>query len=147
MTTEERLETLERKVEEQQQGLSTAKRRNKYLLLGLVVLAIAWASTTTMTQIGKGIVRAEKFELVDSHRRVCARLAVLDEFGSGLFLYDKNGTTGAAMFAVDNGPMLALSDKNGTPRAILAVSDDGPGLSLYDANALDANALPIWSAP
>jgi len=117
MTIEERLEALER-------GLSAAKRRNKYLLIGLVLLAVAWAFTsatgTVQAQAGDKIIRAEKFELVDPQGRVRALLSVSDEIG----------------------PELGLFDENGKLRAGLIVSDKGPALDL-----LDENGHPIWSAP
>jgi len=138
MTIEERLEALER-------GLSAAKRRNKYLLIGLVVLAIGWAFTSTtgtvQAQGGENIVRAEKFELVDSQGNVRAALAVTDS-GPTLEFYDENGKTRAALNVFDSGPMLRLYDESETFRAVLAVSYDVPWLCL-----LDANGRPIWSAP
>jgi hypothetical protein len=162
MTTEERLEALER-------GLSAAKRRNRYLLIGLVVLAVAWAFTittrTVRAQSNENIVQAERFELVDSEGNVCAELSVFGS-GPGLVLYDKDGAIRAGLTVSDeSGPGLSLFDENETFRARLAVSDSGPGLALYDENeknraklaVLDAfgpglylydeNEDPVWSAP
>jgi hypothetical protein len=163
MTTEERLESLER-------GLSAAKRRNKYLLIGLVALAVAWAFTittrTVRAQSNENIVQAERFELVDSEGNVCAELSVFDS-GPGLVLYDENGTIRAGLTVSDeSGPGLSLFDENETFRARLAVSDAfGPGLALYDENEknraklavldefgpglylYDEDERPVWSAP
>jgi hypothetical protein len=127
MTTEERLEALER-------GLSAAKRRNKYLLIGLVVFALGFGFTITtgavQAQPDENIIRAEMFELVDSQGNTRARLGV-DDSGSAL---------------------LALSDKNGEPRVVLSVTDIGPGLGMFDdlgpgLELLDENWDIIWSAP
>ncbi len=161
MTIEERLESLER-------GLSAAKRRNKYLLIGLVLLAVAWALTsatgTVQAQAGENIIRAERFELVDSQGRVRGVLSATDD-GAGLYLYDENGKGCATLCVSDElGPGLAVCDANGTSRAMLDVLDGDPELVLYRADGtgragqtvLDRAAglglfrwdeRPIWSAP
>ena len=146
MTTEERLESLER-------GLSAAKLRNKYLLIGLVILAIAWAFTSTtgtvQAQAGENIIQAESFELVDSQGTVRAALVVHDD-EPGLALYDENGTVRAALGMSEFGPVLGLADENGNLRATLGVSDElGPGLYLYDEignvrAGLDVRELGSW---
>ena len=161
MTTQERLEALER-------GLSAAKRRNKYLLIGLVLLAVAWAFTSTtgtvQAQTGENVVRAERFELVDSEGRVRAGLGVFNGM-PGLLLYDANGTNRVELSVSDRGTGLFLYDANETPRAKLLASDDGSALGLFDTNGKhragltvlaeigpelylwDANEHLLWSAP
>jgi len=160
MTIEERLESLER-------GLSAAKRRNKYLLIGLVVLAIAWAFTSTTgtvhAQAGGNIIQAEGFELVDSQGNVRARLTMLDS-GPGP-AFDENGNTQAGQDVIDGGPMLGLYDENETLRAGMVVYGSDPLLWLSDVNwpgyayhgaVLDGRPMLgfsnydgrlIWSAP
>jgi hypothetical protein len=138
MTIEERLETLER-------GLSAAKRRNRYLLIGLVVLGIAWAGTITtgcvQTQTGDKAIRTEKIEVVDSQGRVRASLGVADG-GPALAMYDEKGKPRAGLVVTEKVPGLFLYDENGKLRASLGVADDGPGLLLRDLNG-----KTIWSAP
>jgi len=139
MTTQERLEALER-------GLSAAKRRNKYLLIGLVLLAVAWAFTSiagiVQTRARDKIIRAEGLELVDSRGNVRITLG-MTEFGPALRLFDENGRFRASLIVSDNGPALALCDENETPRAGLTVTEFGPGLCLYDKNGKGCADLKV----
>ena len=150
MTTEERLEALERKTEEQRRGLSVAKRRNKYLLIGLVILAIAWAFTSTtetvQAQAGGNIIQAEGFELVDSQGHVRAMLSLIDN-EPRLTLFSENGTLFVSLGGLNGEPgqALALCDENGMPRIALQVRDSEPELILQDENGMIRAGLVIYN--
>ena len=161
MTIENRLEALER-------GLSAAKRRNRYLLVGLVVLAVIWAFTSIMGPVqakaGENIIRAEGFELVDSHGHTSAVLGVTSR-GPVLGLYDENGELRVGLTVFNGEPGLSLLDENGKFRAVLDVTDFvGPRLLMRDENGQprasmvivdgeprlyldDENGRLLWSAP
>ena len=160
MTTEERLEILERE-------LARATRRNNWFAagLGLAVglLAVGWFFTGFVTRTVKEV-RTRKFTLVDGKGRSRALLSV-DQAGPGLSLSDENGKkrVGLAAFkqasgmslydekgenrdmlSVDKtGSGLALSDENGKKRAGMAVFRDASGLSLYDENGKHRATLAV----
>ncbi len=142
MTTEERLVALER-------GLAAAGRRNKYLLIGLVVLAVGWAFTSTtrtvQAQADENIIRAEKFELVDSQGRVRAVLGLgISDNETGLTLFDENGMPRIVLAKLDSGMCLSMFDENGTGCAELSISDAGTGLlSLSDKNGTCRASLSV----
>ena len=94
MTTEDRLEKLERE-------LSRANRRNRCLLavvgLAVVGLGLAWAwNKTTATAQGQGaaaapkVIRAKEFILQDANGKLRAVLSV-EKGEPGLHLYDEKG--------------------------------------------------------
>ncbi len=118
MTTEKRLASLE--------------RSNKYMLIGLVVLAVGWAFTSTtqtvQAQADENIVRAEGFELVDAQGRVLASLDVLDMSMLLLLGIINDETEMDKLTAPDSMTALSLCDENGMPRAVLCET----GLHLYD---------------
>jgi len=135
MTTEERLENLERE-------LARAKRRTRRLLAGAVLVLgiglVVWAfgPDKTLAQVAAGgvkEVRANQFLLVDENGKPRAKLSV-DKDGPWLVLADENGKDRAALGVDEDGPRLALLDANGKVRAGLAMDEDGPGLYLYDEN-------------
>jgi len=155
VTTEERLENLERE-------LARAKRRNRRLLaaVGLVagVFAVAWivpGTDTAHAVAGAGIanraeaqgsgvppvIRAGQFELVDGNGKVRAVLEVTKD-RPRLALYDETGKSRVILNASKHGPGLALFDENGRIRALLNVSKDGPRLGLFGADEKG-----IWQAP
>ena len=110
MTTEERLENLERE-------LTRVKRNNRLLMLGTVILAVLvlgwypltqqWVSSAYAqgTPTGPKIMRANQF-----------------------ILEDENGKPRASLVLVKDGPVLSLDDENGKTRATLALSKIGPVL-------------------
>ena len=128
MTTEERLETLEKE-------LAHAKCRSRRLLgqyasvwtvvcLAAGAFALVWivAGMVNRAEAQWGgvptVIRANAFLLEDKNGKVRARLAVV----SGFPLVGKDA------------PSLILADENGEPRAWLSVDKDGPALTLYDQN-------------
>ena len=144
MTTEERLEKLEKE-------LARAKRRNRRLLAvaGLVVGAVtlAWivAGTANRAEAQGGgvpaVIRANAFVLVDEKGKTRAELS-MGEYGPGLLLVDENGKTRATLTVDKDWPWLALADENGKTRAMLAVGKNGPVLGL-----LDENGKVKWQTP
>ena len=145
MTTEERLEHIERE-------LTAMKRRKCQLLavggLAIVGLGLAWIltnSTPTAQAQGAGFVpkevRANSFIVEDSNGKMRAALSI-GANGPSLFLLDANGKMRATLALGANGPSLALNDANKEIRASLALGANGPSLALNDANGKN-----VWSAP
>ena len=123
MTTEERLEKMERE-------LARANRRTRWLLAGVVLaivglsLAWTWTKTTAIAQAqGLGtttkVIRANEFILEDENHKPRASLAV-----------DKDGAN------------LSLYDENRKPRGMLSVNKGGAGLRLCGPDG-----ETLWSAP
>lgn len=154
MITEERLEKVEKE-------LARAKRRSRVILLAAAMTVAAVFLLCAGDAVPK-VVRAERFELVDTNGTVRAVLhmsqlaggpelslsgpsgsAHLRVFDSGpqLGLYDKNKTGRVALMVSDVGSELNLRDENGKLRNVLFVASSGPGLSLFDENGMGRVAL------
>jgi len=163
MTTEERLEKLERE-------LNRASRRKCWLLVGMglcfvIVLIACVFRLTAMTAQAAGAVpkeiRAANFILEDGKGKTRASLGMSedgpvlrlnDEKGNmraalyvhdkaGLNLFDEKNKTRAFLGVVQNVPILFLYDETGNARTQLFFSDKtGPGLFLFDEKH---NRLPI----
>jgi hypothetical protein len=155
MTTEERLETLEKE-------LAREKRRARWLLalVALVVgVGVFCASTGTAKEI-----RASKFTLLDQNGKDRAILAV-DETEPGLIFFDEQGKPRARLVVKEKGPEFSFLDQQGTTRVRLSMlSTDGPELVLRDEqdelqfmltappeigpnSAMYQNKEVIWHAP
>ena len=147
MTTEERLETLEKE-------LTRAKRRNRRLLavVGLAAgaFALVWivpGTDTARAVAGAGtanrveaqgsgvpaVIHAGQFVLVDASDKRRAALGV-STIGPALYLFDENGKTRVKLVVATDGPSLTLLDENGKQRAQLGVFKHRPGLTLLDEN-------------
>lgn len=136
MTTDERLEKLERE-------LSRARTRFRWLVVGagLCVMSVAvlyafgqyqTTITSRATKAGTGKeIRANNFVLVDANSQQRASLG-MDEDGVELRLRYGNGNIGAALCLHDEKMVLSLSDNSGKPRAVLGVTKNMPILCLYD---------------
>ncbi len=155
MTTEERLEKLERE-------LAHAKRRNRWLLaivgLAVVGLGLAWTWNKTMpTAQAQGVapagkvIRANKFILEDANGKTRASLSVLDS-GPGLWMYDVNGNPRVLLNVFDlesrvpgkpglGSSGLSLIGKNGKSGAHLTVMDEAPRLMLSDDKHVERVSL------
>ncbi len=168
MTTEERLERLERE-------LTLAKRNNRWLLAaaGIVVLMLvlartfSWTENTAQAQ-GKGskpkVVAANEFVLEDEMGR---RRAVLEAHkGRALLaMMDENGKIRISLDALNSEPGLSLFGEEFDVRAMFGIQEKDPGLVLWDESnnprfvlALDKKlgptlkimgekGKPVWSAP
>jgi hypothetical protein len=134
MTTDERLEKLERE-------LSRARTRFRWLVVGAVaclasaVAIYAYGQVTLKprpgaTEASKEL-RANSFVLEDANGKPRASLG-MDEGGLELRLRYENGNIGAALCLHDDKMVLSLSDNNGKPRAVLGVTQNVPLLCLYD---------------
>lgn len=134
MTTDERLEKLERE-------LSRARTRFRWLVVGAglcfmsVAVIYAYGQYRTgflprATEASKEI-RANNFVLEDANGQPRASLG-MDEDGLELRLKYGNGNIGAALCLHDDKMVLSLSDNNGKPRAVLGVTQNVPLLCLYD---------------
>ena len=131
MTTEERLEKLEKE-------LMRGRRFNCWLLAGLglviVVWVVGWAfrpGTATAQPAGAAAreVRACRFILEDENGKTRAWLEV-NKDGPILSLFDEKDKPRAILKVDKTGPGLGLSDENGKPRVILSVDKDCPILTL-----------------
>ena len=163
MTTEERLEMLERELVE-------TKHRSRRLLIGLALVVVGLGLVWTFAKItgnahaqeDEKILRATAFVLVDDQGRVRGEMKMIAS-GPELRLADENGKARAELIACKDGPVLALSDENGKARVGLSVVKDGPGLVMLDENGktraflntaknmpglvmLDENGKVIWAA-
>jgi len=139
MTIEERLENMER-------ALGRMKRRNRWLLGAILLLAgglivPAVFETTAFRARAQGAktakeIRAKAFVLEDENGKVRAGLSVFRDVPS-LKLSDEYGKTRAALTVIKNGPWLALYDEKGQGRAGLGVLKDSPHLTFFDENGND----------
>jgi hypothetical protein len=145
MTTEERLEILEKKLSDTKHEVLNAKRRNLYLLIGLVVMGIAWGFTVTTgtvkAQSTEDTIQAKEFLLSDSDGYTRAWLGMGDE-GPMLVMYDSDGVERVTLDINNSGTGLGLYDDAEFMRASMSVGSDGPSLDLYDDLEYS-----IWKAP
>lgn len=129
MTTDERLEKLERE-------LARSRRRFRWLIIGaglcFVSAAVLYASWTRSDAAGVNKeLRATSFILEDTNGKPRASLG-MDEDGLELRLRYENGNIGAALCLHDEKMVLSLADNSGKPRAVLGVTKNIPLLCLYD---------------
>ena len=143
MTAEERLATLERRVER-------ASHQNRCLsvALGLVAaaLVLTWAfgSVTPPAQAttaGQRELRARRFVVQGADGEIRATLG-MTEPGSALTLCDASGRTRAMLDVNGDGPWLTLIDETGVPRVIVDVAGGRSRVRLM-GEASDV----LWSAP
>ena len=127
MTTDERLEKLERE-------LARARTRFRWLVVGaglcFVSAAVIYARAPRTTEASKEL-RANNFVLEDANGKPRASLG-MDEDGLELRLRYENGNIGAALCLHDEKMVLSLADNSGKPRAVLGVTKNVPLLCLYD---------------
>ena len=151
MTTEERLEKLERE-------LARPNHPNCWLLpviaLAVVGLALAgtWTRTTAIAQdrgesASPKVIHASAFSLEDENGKVRATLS-MTKGGPRLALYDENGKVRVGLGASKDGSGLSLYDENDKQRLLLAATKDAPALALYNetgkvrATLLVAKSMP-----
>jgi len=114
-----------------QERVESVERHNKRLKVGMlaVLAAVGGLLFVGATEPVAKVVRAQKFEVVDSEGNV--RVGVTTAGGSaGLYVKDKDGKLrlrmGAGMGLTDAGqPSLSMRDKDGNLRVALSVEDDG----------------------
>ena len=90
------------------------------------------------------VVRAQRFEVVDSKGKRRASLSLGADGSPALNLLDKHGKARAALsVGADGSPALALFDKDRKVRAVLALLPDGrPLLAVHDKDG-----RVLWKAP
>lgn len=154
MTSDERLERLERSVQ-------LLNRRGRFLFACLLLTLTAWGThsmhsgTVVAAQAVTEEVRGKAILLEDNAGRVRASirmmsngpaLALLSEDGRpqvllamaadgpSLTMTTESGSRAVALHVLKEGSALFLDDERGTPRAVLAITSDGPSLHLFDTN-------------
>ena len=146
MTTEERLERLERE-------LGRAKRHNRWLLagvalcLGIVLIARASGPPKAAAQpagAASKVVHANGFVLEDRKGKTRAKL-VMSKGRPGLALYDEKGKTRAGMSVSKDGPGFFLADEGGKLRAAMDLMKGGaPRLFLKDEKGTARAILALF---
>jgi len=97
-----------------------------------------------MIEAASEVVRANRFELVDSEGKVRAALTLDGEGNPGLSLSDGDGNVRASLVLGREGiPRLNLLGKTGVVRASLGFGSDWK----VQLVLTDANSQVIWSAP
>ena len=164
MTTEERLDKLDRELTETKRGLARAQRRNRWLLIGAAAclgITLAWAffgqaarfattpaqGTTTAPALRE--VRANAFILVDEKGKTRAVLRMTEKGPvvpaiPFLGLFDETGRVRAGIQTrkfgggnvVYDESTLFLCDENGQKQVSLDVNTGGAGLNLSDENGV-----------
>jgi hypothetical protein len=122
MTTEERFERVEQELRETTTGLSSAKRRIRYLL-GFSTLLLLGFLTCLYTAMN-GTLRVNAIQT------------------KTLVVADANRHTRVLMTVDQEGPLLLMRDANGQPRTWINVDKDGPGL-----HVADTKGKIVWFAP
>lgn len=138
MTTEERLVKLEKE-------LAGAKRRSRVMLVAAVLSVAAVFLLGAGNDAAQRVVRAGKFELVDSTGKTRAVLAVSPSGQAHLVLKDENGLDRVGMSASASGPSgVHVYGEAGHLRARLSVDEaDQSGLYLSDPNGTDCVNLVL----
>jgi hypothetical protein len=145
MTIEERLENMEKQ-------LGRLKRRNRWLLGAILLLAggliVPAIFETTAFRAGAQVagtakeIRAKAFVVEDENGKGRIMLNVAED-GPILALFDEKGKIRAGLGVAKTGLWLWLYEENTKPRAALGISPSGPGLTLYDENTKPRAALSV----
>ncbi len=147
MTTEERLEVLEKE-------LVRTGSRARWSLVGTalvivvgVVLCITAYGPSKAGSVGgaEREVRAGKFTLVTQDGMAQAVLHVTED-GPLLGLYDAQGKVRIGLTVTEAGPMLRLQDSRGNVRVSLAATTTGQGLGVYDDRGIGRIGLTVTEA-
>ena len=126
MTTEERLEKLERE-------LAHANRLNRRLIVVAVVCMAIISGWACLAQPDRpGTAQAEAPAAASVLKEVRARSFVLE---------DENGKTRADLAVGKDGVGMAMFDENGKTRVGLATTKDGSRLRLFGENQVDRTEL------
>ena len=140
MTTDERLERLERE-------LTMAKRYNRWLLAiaGTVVLTLVLArifsgneNTAEAQGSGGKVIVANQFIVEDETGKKRAVLGI-----DKLIMYDSNGKVRALLEISNNRPGLALFDEETNVRAVISLNKDVSSLDLHGKNRTAGITLSV----
>ena len=154
MTTEERLEKLEKELAQ------LARAATEEVIARQFVLVDDKGKTRAVLGMSK---TGPSLALYDENGKFRATLNVTED-GPALGLLDEKGKPRAGLAVTKDGPQLSLFDENSKNRAWLAMSKNGPGLILLDENdkprvglamlkdgpklgLSDEKGKLIWSAP
>ncbi len=147
MTTEERLEVLEKE-------LARTKSRARWSLIGTALVIVAGIVFCITAYVhGKARpagsaereVRAGKFTLVNQDGTAQAVLHMTED-GPLLGLYDAQGKVRIGFTVTEAGPMLRLQDSRGNVRVSLAATTAGQGLGVYDDQSIGRIGLTVTEA-
>ncbi len=139
MTIEERLENVERE-------LKQVKRRGRFLIGAVVMLAAGLAFVAGLKAAAARAVapeiHARSISLEDENGTVRVSLKGDAEM-PGLWLLDAKGEPRASLSADEYGPRLSLASGKDRPNVVLAANDTTAGLSLWDAQEETLAALSV----
>ena len=156
-----------------EQRVERLERHNRRLEVGMVVLAMVVGGMVALvlslvflgatkwkprmappTEAFGKVVRAQKFEVVDSNGAMRGIFDVLPDGNPGLVLVDKNGKTRASFSVLPDGSGLGLFDKEGKLRAGLGAVELEAGRTgattrtvAYSLTFYDQDERVIWKAP
>jgi len=167
MTTDERLQRLEKE-------LARTRRGFLFLVLALAVCALAWAVDLDNTAgaagpVGPNIVSANQFDLVDPNGKVRMSLGMAS-MGPALTIFSQSGQPHAALLAHERGFRITGRDvaKRGSKQAILDFLYASPAVVMTGGTRkvatigvppgsrdgtpaavelCDGNGSPCWRAP
>ena len=141
MTIEERLESVEHK-------LNHSQRCYRGLLLGLgltgIILVVFWglsvSEVNAQAQADRKIIRANELILEDEYGKCKARFIATSN-GAALYFFNVNEYIAAVLGVDKNVPGLHLFDNNQNGRVSLILDNDEPVISLQDASGNDLISL------
>ena len=142
MNLEQRMEELERK-------LASSERRNRFLLVGvLIAVAIGFLGFVQNTEVAQAGVQksisAESFNLVDKKGDLRGTFSISnDEESPRLMLMGKEKEGFIMLGMIDGLPELTLCDRGKNVRARFAMGSNGPNLVFYDENKKGRVAIGV----
>jgi hypothetical protein len=125
MTIEDRLEKMERE-------LGRVKRRNRWLL-GAILLVAGGLAVPAVLETTAFRARAQ---VAGTAKEIRANKFVLE---------DENGKARGILTMGGEGPALILNDGSERARATLSIYKEGPGLALYDENSAGCVMLDVFN--
>lgn len=140
MTTEERLEKLERE-------LAAAQRRNRWMLGGGILFILGCMVCLYTVMNGKIHVNtiSAKMLIVEDEKGEGRACLAGSKYGPTLLMYDENYECRLDIGVTDfGGPHVYLRDEKGRNRAELSSAKDGPRLNLYDENGKNRATLVMF---
>jgi hypothetical protein len=106
------------------------EKQNRWQKKISVLLSICICAFLLMAQASRNeVVRASRFDVIDSEGRTRMQLGVDDRTGPSLILLDEAGSLRAAMSTL-GGSLLMLYDRTGKVRAQISATDDSAGITI-----------------
>ena len=129
------------------QRVERLERANHRLKLGMLAVVAGLAAVVCLaaTKPAAKVMRAERFEVVDSTGRARAVFGERSNGELGLAVFGKDGGVRAMLAVIADGSTeLALRDQRGRVRAALSVWPDGtPRLALFDSEGKSRGVLGV----